>query len=241
VWSQQPVLAPILRAVSQLGDPTFVGVLWRSVAWSAACLVGLYAATISLVHQLLELHGIWAWAADLLSTVGAALLATWLFLPVAAAIGALYIERIATAVERRFYPWLPAAHGASTAEQAWDGIAVALRVLAFNVLGLILAVVLPGVGLVLGWLIASYAFGRGLFVAVAMRRMNRADAEALYRHRRGVVLAQGAILALASYVPLLNLLVPLVGTAAMVHVLDAAMTTRFARCRGFGRSAVVRM
>ncbi|HYZ21204.1 MAG TPA: EI24 domain-containing protein [Rhodopila sp.] len=229
MWSQQPVLAPILRAVSQLGDPTFVGVLWRSVAWSAACLVGLYAAAISLVHQVLELHGIWAWAADLLSTVGAALLATWLFLPVAAAIGTLYIERIAIAVERRFYPWLPAAHGASIAEQTWDGIAVAVRVLAFSVLGLILAVVLPGAGLVLGWLIASYAFGRGLFAAVAMRRMNRADAEALYRYRRGTVLVQGAILALASYVPLLNLLIPLVGTAAMVHVLDAAMTTRFAR------------
>jgi CysZ protein len=34
---------------------------------------------------------------------------------------------------------------------------------------------------------------------------------------------QGAILALASYVPVLNLLVPIIGVASMVHVLDRAL------------------
>jgi len=55
---------------------------------------------------------------------------------------------------------------------------------------------------------------------VAMRRMNRPEAEALYRSVRTVVLVQGGIMAAAAYVPLLNLLIPVVGTAAMVHVLD---------------------
>jgi CysZ protein len=31
-------------------------------------------------------------------------------------------------------------------------------------------------------------------------------------------------MALAGYVPILNLLIPVVGTAAMVHVLDLALT-----------------
>jgi CysZ protein len=31
-------------------------------------------------------------------------------------------------------------------------------------------------------------------------------------------------MALAGYIPVLNLLIPVVGTAAMVHVLDQAMT-----------------
>ncbi|HEX2941315.1 MAG TPA: EI24 domain-containing protein, partial [Rhodopila sp.] len=196
----------------------------RSVAWSAACFVALHVGAIWAVHDLFTLHGPWAWLADLMGTVGASLLAFWLFLPVAAAVGTLYLDRIAAAVERRFYPWLPPGNAASLAEQAWDGIAVALRVLAFNVLALVLALLLPGIGLVLGWLIASYAIGRGLFVAVAMRRMPRGDAEWLYRMCRVPVLVQGGILALGSYVPLLNLLLPLVGTAAMVHVLDSAMT-----------------
>jgi uncharacterized protein involved in cysteine biosynthesis len=39
------------------------------------------------------------------------------------------------------------------------------------------------------------------------------------------VLVQGCVVALAGYVPILNLLIPVVGTAAMVHVLDRAVTT----------------
>ena len=53
-----------------------------------------------------------------------------------------------------------------------------------------------------------------------MRRMPRPAAEALSRRVRPAVLVQGCILALAGYVPLLNLLIPVIGTAAMVHVLD---------------------
>ncbi len=51
----------------------------------------------------------------------------------------LYFDRIATSVERRFYPWLPPPQGASFLEQAWDGIAVAFKVLALNIVALILA------------------------------------------------------------------------------------------------------
>jgi CysZ protein len=53
--------------------------------------------------------------------------------------------------------------------------------------------------------------------------MSRLDAELLYRRHRGIVLTQGGLIALASYVPLMNLLIPLIGTAAMVHVLDDAL------------------
>jgi CysZ protein len=85
-------------------------------------------------------------------------------------------------------------------------------------------VIFPGLGIPIGWLVASWAMGKGLFLAVAMRRLSRPDAEALYRAVRPVALAQGAAMAAAAYVPLLNLLIPVVGTAAMVHVLDLALT-----------------
>ncbi len=88
----------------------------------------------------------WLGLADILGSVGASLLAFWLFLPVAAGIGTLYLDRIASAVERRFYPWLPPPDSATLLEQAWDGIAVALKVLALNVAALILALLIPGLG-----------------------------------------------------------------------------------------------
>ena len=151
------------------------------------CFAALHVGAIWIIHRVLELHSWLAWGADVLGSVAASLLAFWLFLPVAAAIGTMYFDRIAISVERRFYPWLPPPDGASFLEQAWDGIAVASRVLALNIVALLLAFLLPGIGVILGWMIAAYAIGRGLFVAVAMRRMPRKTAESLYRakSRRG--------------------------------------------------------
>jgi uncharacterized protein involved in cysteine biosynthesis len=102
---------------------------------------------------------------------------------------------------------------------------VAIKVLALNIAALLMALIVPGLGLILGWIIAGYAIGRSLFVAVAMRRMPRAAAESVYRQYRGIILTQGGILALAAYIPILNLLIPIIGIAAMVHVLDFAITT----------------
>jgi CysZ protein len=219
------LLTPLGRGLAQLDDPVFLGVVARSVGWSIVCFAVLHVLAIWIVHRLLDLHGLLAWAVDILSTIGASFLALWLFLPVAAVIGTFYFDRIAGAVERRFYPGLPAPRGAPVIEQLWDGVAVGLRVLALNALALVLMLLVPGIGLVLGWMIAGFAIGRGLFVAVAMRRMPRGVAEALYRSRRGIVLAQGAVLAMATYIPILNLLIPVIGTAAMVHILDDAISS----------------
>jgi CysZ protein len=224
------LLSPLARALGQLDDSVFLGVLLRSLLWSAACFVALHVAAIWAVHRLLDFHGWLGWTFDLLGGIGASFLALWLFLPVAAIIGTLYIDRIASAVERRHYPALPPAHGAPIMSQLWDAIGIAARILLLNLLALIAALILPGAGLILAWIIGGYAIGRGLFAAVAMRRMPRPAAEALYRRARPAVLAQGCILAMAAYVPLLNLLIPVVGTAAMVHVLDQVLVAQTNRC-----------
>ena len=218
------LFTPLARAIGQLDDRIFLGVLLRCVAWSAVGFLVLHAAAVWAVQRLLDLHGALGWLAGVLASVGASFLALWLFLPLAAAIGTLYIDRIAAAVERRWYPYLPPARGASLGGQIWDGVSLGGRILVLNLLALVLALILPGIGLLLAWAIAAYAIGRGLFVAVAMRRMPRPAAEMLYRRARVQVLAHGGIMALTAYLPLVNLLIPLLGTAAMVHVLDQALT-----------------
>jgi uncharacterized protein involved in cysteine biosynthesis len=224
------LVSPLVRAIAQFDDPVFLGVVLRSVLWAAACLVALHVATIWAVHRLLNLHGVLGWAADLIGGIGASLLALWLFLPVAVMIGTLYIERIARAVERRHYPALPPASAAPIASQLWDAIGIAARILLLNVLALVAALILPGAGLILAWVIGGYAIGRGLFAAVAMRRMPRFAAQTLYRRARPAILTQGCLLALAGYVPVLNLLIPVIGTAAMVHVLDQVLVANADRC-----------
>ncbi len=224
VWSRMYLFAPLARAVGQLDDGAFLGVLARCLAWSAACFIALHLAAVWAVERVLHWHGLLGWGAGVLASVGASLLAAWLFLPLAAIIGTMYIDRIAEAVERRYYPMLPPAHGAPFGPLLWEGITLGARILALNLLALVLVVILPGIGFVLAWAIAAYAIGRGLFVVVAMRRMPRPAAEQVYRSARGIVLGYGGMMSFAAYVPLLNLFIPLLGTAAMVHVLDLALT-----------------
>ena len=211
---------PLLRAAAQLDDPVFLGVVLRSLALSLLLFLAILAGVVWGVQELVTAPGwpVWlAWLAAILGGAGTAFLSVYLFVPAALLVATLYMDRIADAVDQRFYPELPRPRGAPLTVQAWDGAVLGLQVLGLQVVALVL---LPGVGLVLGWIITGWAIGRGLFVGVAMRRMTRREALALYDSRRLTVLVQGAALAAASIVPLLNLFVPVLGTAAMVHVLN---------------------
>ena len=214
------VVAPIARAVGQIGDRVLLTVVAQSLGLSALVFFALHAAAIGIVHGMLAWHGPLAWLADLLGSLAASALALWLFLPLAAIIASLFLNPIAAAVEARWYPHLPPAAGASVMSQIGVSLTFGLRVLALNILALLLVLLLPGPGLLLGWAVAAYGLGRGLFLAVAMRRMTRTAAEQVYGAGRWAILAQGAAMALSGTVPLLNLLIPVIGTAAMVHVLD---------------------
>jgi uncharacterized protein involved in cysteine biosynthesis len=225
------LLSPLARGFAQITDPAFLGVLVVSLACSAAVFASLHLGVLWAVHRVLALQGWQAWGVDVLGSIGASLLGMWLFLPLAAGIATLFIDRVARAVERRYYPMLPPAPGLSLLAEIAEGLALVWRILLLNLLALVLALVLPGIGLLLAWAIAAYAIGRGLFMTVARRRFDRAMAERLYTANRPAILVQGAIMALAGYLPGFNLLIPVLGTAAMVHVLDAAMPgglTRYA-------------
>lgn len=223
--SGRGAMKPILLAFEQLDDPVFLGVVLRSVLWAALGFLLLLGASVWGLHHLVAVAGWSGWlasAAGLLGSIAAALLALWLFLPLAAAIGTFYVERIAAAVERRHYPGLPPGRGASVWGQLGDALAVGLRVLLLQLVVFPLALLLPGPGWLLAWAVAAWAIGRGLFGAVAMRRMRRGEAAALARSLRGKIFFQGAVLAAAGTLPLLNLFVPVLGTAAMVHLLQDA-------------------
>jgi uncharacterized protein involved in cysteine biosynthesis len=213
------LFVPILRAVAQLDDPALLAVLIQTVLLSAACFAGLAGGSVWLVHHMIA-HGTWGWFAGAIGGVLALLAALWLFVPIAIVIAGLFMEPVCRAVERRWYPFLPPPAPAGLLAQGWDGIALGFRVMVLSLVGLVLWFVLPGIGQVVGWLITSWALGRGMFAAVAMRRMSRAAALAAYRENRLAVLVQGALLTAGGVLPLLNLLLPILGPAAMVHLVQ---------------------
>ena len=227
------LLLPLTRALSQLDDPVFLGVVLRSVGWAVLVFLlfaellsgGAHEAAVDWGPDPATPHWIDAtwlgWLGYAAGPLGAGLLALLLFMPVATVIATFFIDRIAAAVEHRWYPGVPPAAPAPLSEQIIDGLELGLLVLAMQVLALVLSVLLPGIGLALGWLISAWAIGRGLFVAVAMRRMGRLQARLLCRRRMTAVLAQGAWISALGLVPIANLLAPVLGTAALVHVLHA--------------------
>jgi uncharacterized protein involved in cysteine biosynthesis len=217
------IILPIARAFGQFDDPVFLGVVIRSLVAAVGAFIALGLLAVAATDQLTGMHGPLLWLSGVASAVAAALLAWWLFVPVVAGIGSLFIERVARAVEQRWYPDLPPLKGASLAAQIWDGISIALRILLAYAVALPLMIFIPGIGVVIGWALAAWAVGRGLFVAVAMRRMPRAEAEDVYRLMRGEVFWQGLILVGLGTIPAANLLLPVLGPAVMVHVLDRAM------------------
>lgn len=220
------ILQPGLRAFAQLDDRVLLRVVLASLAWALAGFVALAAGLSWAGHAAWRVwgpqHGVWAdLAAWLAGPLGAVVAGSLLFLPVAALVASLYAERVADAVERRWYPALPPAVSAPLMASAWDALVLGLKVLGAQIAAFLLALFVPGLGLVLGWGITAWALGRGLFVALALRRMGRAEARALCRRRFWSVMAQGALMAALGVVPLLALLAPVLGTAALVHVLDA--------------------
>ena len=216
------LLTPLARAIGQLGDPAILGALVKSLLLTAALFVLIAVAAIGTTNWLLpaDARPAWGWVGSAIGVVLTAVAAITLFVPVLGGIAMLFVNSVADSVERRYYPTLPPARPASLATQVRDALGLTLWLLLLQMLALLLAILLPGPGVLLGWLVSAWGMGRGLFMAVALRRMPRTLAFVAYRARRGTVIIEGGIMVLAGLVPGLNLLAPVLGVAVMVHVFN---------------------
>lgn len=209
----------LFLALGQIGDPAFrrpllIGVLGAALALGLLIWGAVEAAAWAAAGDA-------AWLSWLAQAAGGAvglLLAWWLFLPVAAAIASQLVEPVARAVERRHYPGLPPPRGASVAAQVAFGLRFGLRLLLIQILLLPLFFI-PLVGFVLALLVSAHALGAGMVTQTALLRKTMPEARAAWRRKRLSGWVLGLLLALMALVPILNLLVPVLGTAAAVHLL----------------------
>lgn len=213
------VPASLLLPLRQIGDPGFRRPLLKGVGAALLAFAGLAWLADWGAGALAGGQGWMATAAGLLGGALVLIGAIWLFVPVMLVITGLFLDDVADAVERRFYPGLPEAQGAPLAAQIRANLAMSVRLLLLSLLILPLAIALPPVGVLLFWAVATVSLGYGLFEGVAQRRMSVPESRRLRRHRRSEVLAVGGMLAALAVVPFGNLLVPVLGTAAMTHLL----------------------
>jgi CysZ protein len=215
------------RAFGQLSDPPVARVVGRSVL---ASLVALVALVILLSWAI---SGTDWFAADWLNglttlagTLGAVVLAWFLFPAVVLAVSGLFLDQVVAAVERRWYPGRPPSRPVPLATDLGSSLGMAGLVVVLNLLALPFYLLLPAGTVLLYYALNGYLLGRQYFELVALRHVGP-DAARRLRVWVGMKLFwAGATFAFLSSIPLVNLLVPVIATATMVHLFEAAALER---------------
>jgi uncharacterized protein involved in cysteine biosynthesis len=151
----------------------------------------------------------------------ATLVLTWLFFPafVSGSIG-LLLDRVANAVERRHYPHLPPAREAPISEVVVTTAKFLAILIGLNLVALVF-LPFPPVFPFVFYAVNGYLLGREYFELVALRRVDATEAEAMRSRFRGRMFLAGLVTAFLLTVPFVNLVAPIIGTAAMVHLFEA--------------------
>jgi uncharacterized protein involved in cysteine biosynthesis len=133
----------------------------------------------------------------------------------------IFMERIADIVEARHYPALGPARGIPIWTGIWTGVAFLVALVVLNLVMLpiyIVAIFVAGLGAVVFYAVNGWLTARMYYELVALRRRSPADVKAWRKANPGVLWLTGIVIVFLGTIPILNLLVPVVGTAAMVHV-----------------------
>jgi CysZ protein len=153
------------------------------------------------------------------------LLAGWFLFP-AVAIGVIttFTDRIARTVEERHYPIAARkARPIGLVGGATMGLRSAGRIILFNLIALpfYLLLLVTGVGpFILFVIVNGIAFGRDLGDMAAARHGDRASRRAWLNATRGEQHMIGTLVSGLFLVPFVNVLAPVVGTAAAIHLFN---------------------
>lgn len=214
------------KAITQLlTDPR----LWKYVCLSAltslVVFLGLWALMGGLLQALAQhwerIRTALTWSGWIVSFVAALLLFPTTFVIVQS----LFQEAVADRVEEKYYSQLPPADGASFLTSLRRGLWFFLIMLTLNVVALpvyLTLLVVLGSGAIAYVIVNALLCGREYFEVVALRRLSGRDADLLRSRNRGRIFLTGLCTTILGMIPGINLLVPILCTAAMVHVFHAA-------------------
>ena len=220
------LIADFGRAVAQLRDPRFLGVLLKALAITVIGLALVFWAVMAGLGWLLPESVALPWIGPVrflddlasLAAVGLMLvLSVVLMVPTAAAVVGFFLEEVAEAVEAEHYPGLAPVAGPGLSAQVGDALRFFALVVAVNLAALVVYLLLPPLAPFVFWLVNGFLLGREYFQLVAMRRLGPEGAARLRRANAGRIWLAGTAMAVPLSVPVLNLLVPILGVAVFTH------------------------
>jgi CysZ protein len=218
------MLTALIRAFGQLGDAPLQRTLWGSVGLTLALLAAVAIAvgygldridltTVPLLETVIAVLG----------GLGVVAVALLFFPALVGIVTSFFLESVADAVESRHYPGLPPARNAGLVESVTTALRFFVVLVAVNLLALVLVYFIPVLNLIVFYLVNGYFLGREYFELVAARRLP-ADAVVRLRRRHGLRLfLAGGIVSVLLTIPVVNLAVPVVATAFMVHVFQGVV------------------
>ena len=215
------------RALGQIGDPRFRGVLFKGIGLTLLLLFVVYAVVGWLAGWLapdvltLPVIGEVTWVDDLISGASILLmivLSVFLMVPVASAFTSIFLDEVADAVEERHYPHLPSAESVSFADGLRDTLNFLGILIAANIAAIILYLIFVPFAPVIFWALNGFLLGREYFQLVAMRRIGRERAKQAFRENLGQIWLAGGLMAVPLSIPLANLIIPVLGAATFTHL-----------------------
>lgn len=206
------------KAVEQLQDRALRRIVWIGLLFAAVVFALLWGGMyLLLAHSSLFQTGWLETAVDVLGGL-ATIVLTWLFFPaVVTSIMGFYLDDAADAVEKRHFPDLPLPRRQPIQEIILSSLRFLSVTAALNVVAL-LFLLLPAVFPFVFYGINGYLLGREYFEVVALRRLDPTAAARFRRSHRLQVFLAGLVIAFLLTLPFVNLLAPVIGTAAMVHI-----------------------
>jgi CysZ protein len=226
------------RAFRQLPDPKFRSVLLRGLAMTIGVFVVLYfpadygityleaaaetAANDSLGWFLGSIVGFLAWIAGW----GTFIIVLYVLFPaIASFFIALFLDDIAEAVEKRYYPTDPPGQSADLLPSLAVAFRFTLVLIGLNLLLLVFLLLGPIYPLVY-YVVNGYLLSREYFELVSLRHNDPKTIRTVRRTGGMRLLLAGVIIAFLMTIPLVNLITPLVATAVMVHMFKTLAVRR---------------
>ncbi len=209
-------------AIRQLGDPKLRVVIWQSLLLSMVLQVAIGVLAWWALQSFATFQ--WTWLNEAIRWLGGgavAVLALMLFPASFGIVISIFLEKIADIVEGEHYPQLGPARGIPVWTGLRSGIVFLLTLVALNLVLLpfyLVALFIAGLGALLFYGANGWLAGREYYEQVALRRRDPADVAAWRKANGGVLWLTGVVLVFLGTVPILNLIVPVLGVAAMVHV-----------------------
>jgi len=209
-------------ALAQLRHPFVLFALAFSF-WVTVMLFGLASKLTygAIASSDLSSH---AWLTTLAGFVGGGfvvVLGYFLFPLTMSAIACLFLEPIASRIERRHFPDLPEGKPAD-----WgDGLVLTFKMLArmtvYNLLVLPFYFI-PVLNIFAFLAVNALLLGQEYYYALALRRLSLPQAETLYQNNKGELRKTGLQLAVLFLIPVLNVVAPILATAIMLNRLEKA-------------------